>query len=249
MPDQDARELPLAGRVALVTGAAKRLGRSAALRLAREGADLAIHYRSSKDSAEAAAQEIQALGRRCVALQADLGDVSQIRGLFAAAAKRFGRLDILVNNAAVFGPGRLESATEADWDAVLDANLKSQFFCAQAAAPLLKRSGRGVIVNFASLGGLQAWPGHIPYCVSKAGVIMLTRCLAKALAPEVRVNAVAPGTITMLGDPPEWEAEYVRLAPLGRTGTSEDVASAVSFLIHAEFTTGQVLVLDGGRSL
>jgi NAD(P)-dependent dehydrogenase (short-subunit alcohol dehydrogenase family) len=219
------------------------------LRLAREGADVVIHYRSSKDLAEAAVREIQALGRCCVALQADLGDVPQVRALFAAAAKQFGQLDILVNNAAVFAPGRLESAGEAEWDAVLDTNLKSQFFCAQAAAPLLKRSGRGVIVNFASLGGLQPWPGHIPYCVSKAGVIMLTRCLAKALAPEVRANAIAPGTITMPGDPPAWEAEYVQLAPLRRTGAPEDIAAAVSFLVHAEFTTGQILVLDGGRSI
>jgi len=249
MLQRDTSEPSLAGRVALVTGAAKRLGRAAALRLACEGADLAIHYRTSKDSAEAAAREIRALGRGCVALPGDLRDVSQIRELFAAAVRHFGRLDILVNNAAVFAPGRLESSTEAEWDAVLDANLKSQFFCAQAAAPLLKRSGCGVIVNLASLGGLQPWPGHIPYCVSKAGVIMLTRCLAKALAPEVRVNAVAPGTITMPGDPPEWDAEYVQRAPLRRTGAPEDVASAVSFLIHAEFITGQILVLDGGRDL
>jgi NAD(P)-dependent dehydrogenase (short-subunit alcohol dehydrogenase family) len=154
-----------------------------------------------------------------------------------------------VNNAAVFYPVSFETATEDQWDIALDTNLRAQFFCAQAAAPLLRESGRGVIINFASIGGLLAWPAHIPYCVSKAGVIMLTRCLAKALAPEVRVNAVAPGTISMPGDPPEWEADYIRRAPLHRTGTPEDMASAVSFLIQSEFITGQVLVVDGGRTL
>jgi pteridine reductase len=135
------------------------------------------------------------------------------------------------------------------WDASLDSNLKAPFFCAQAAAPLLKQSGHGVIVNFADVGGLLAWPGYIPHCVSKAGVIMLTRCLAKALAPEIRVNAIVPGTITMPGDPPEWERDFIKLAPLQRSGRPADVASAVSFVVQAEFMTGQMVILDGGRTL
>lgn len=238
----------LSGRVALVTGAARRLGRAVALRLAREGADVVVHYRGSQADAAQVVSEIEALGRRALALSADLRDVKSIRRLFDEAARRFGRLDILVNNAAVFFPARLESATEEQWNTALDTNLKAQFFCAQAAAPLLRES-RGVIVNFASIGGLLPWPGFIPYCVSKAGVIMLTRCLARALAPEVRVNAVAPGTIPMPGDPPEWEADYIRLAPLKRTGTPDDIADAVSFLIRSPSITGQVLVLDAGRTL
>jgi NAD(P)-dependent dehydrogenase (short-subunit alcohol dehydrogenase family) len=238
----------LAGRVALVTGAARRLGRAVALHLAREGADVVIHYRGSEAEAAQTVSEIEALGRRAVALSADLREVKSIPRLFAEAAKRFGRLDILVNNAAVFFPARLETATEEQWDTALDTNLKAQFFCAQAAAPLLKES-RGVIVNFASIGGLLPWPGYVPYCVSKAGVIMLTRCLARALAPEVRVNAVAPGTISMPGDPPEWQADYIRLAPLKRTGSPGDIAEAVSFLIRSPLITGQVLVLDAGRTL
>lgn len=242
-------DAPLAGRVALVTGAAKRLGRAVALRLAREGADVVVHYGLSREEADNAAREIRSLGRRALVHQADLEQLSDIERLFAAVREHFGRLDILVNNAAVFAPAPLETSSELQWDTALDTNLKAQFFCAQAAAPLLKQSGRGVIVNFASLGGLLAWPGYIPYCVSKAGVIMLTRCLAKALAPEVRVNAVAPGTISMPGDPPEWEAEYVRLAPLRHTGTPDDITSAVSFLVQSEFITGQVVVVDGGRSL
>jgi len=192
--------------------------------------------------------EIEKLGRNSVALQADLCSVAQIQRLFQQTAERFGRLDILVNSAANFLPGRLEDAAEKTWDDALNTNLKAPFFCAQAAAPMLKKSG-GVIVNFADIGGILAWPGYIPHCASKAGVIMLTKCLAKALAPEVRVNAIAPGTITMSGDPSEWEADFIRRAPLHRAGNTNDIADAVSYLVHAKFMTGQVLVLDGGRTL
>ena len=234
--------------MALVTGAGKRLGRAVALRLAQEGADIAVHYNSSAKEAAAACAEIQALGRRAVAFPANLGSVDEIRRLFDQAGKEFGRLDVLVNSAANFLPASIISTTEEIWDRSLDTNLKAGFFCAQAAAPLLRRS-KGAIVNFADAGGLLGWPGYIPHSISKAGVVMLTKVLAKALAPEVRVNAIAPGTITMPGDPPEWEADFIKLAPLRRTGTPNDIADAVSYLIHAEFMTGHVLVLDGGRSL
>jgi len=240
--------LPLQGRVALVTGAGKRLGRAVALRLAEEGADLAVHYHSSAKEAEAVCADITALGRRATALPASLGSVDEIRRLFDQASKAFGRLDILVNSAANFLPASIVSTTEEIWDASLDTNLKAGFFCAQAAAPLLRRT-QGVIVNFADAGGLLGWPGYIPHSISKAGVVMLTKVLAKALAPDVRVNAIAPGTITMPGDPPEWEADFVKLAPLQRTGTPSDIADAVSYLVHARFMTGQTLVLDGGRNL
>ena len=242
------RPVSLAGKAALVTGAAKRLGRHVALRLAKEGADVIVHYHSSGADAQAAVNEIKALGRRAVALQADLAKVPEIRRVVDEAGKQFGRLDVLINSAANFLPGSIISTTEEVWNASLDTNLKAGFFCAQAAAPLLRRS-KGVIVNFADAGGLTGWPGFIPHSVSKAGVVMLTKVLAKALAPEVRVNAIAPGTITMPGDRPEWEADFVKLAPLRRTGTPEDVADAVSYLVHAEFMTGHVLVVDGGRSL
>jgi NAD(P)-dependent dehydrogenase (short-subunit alcohol dehydrogenase family) len=238
----------LQGRVALVTGAAKRIGRAVAMRLATEGADIVIHYNRSKSEADDAVVEIAKLGRKSVAVQADLCSLAQIKRLFQQTAEQFGRLDILINSAANFLPAHLDDTTEKMWDTALDTNLKAPFFCAQAAAPLLKQS-RGVIINFADVGGILPWPGYIPHCASKAGVIMLTKCLAKALAPEVRVNAVAPGTITMSGDPSEWEADFIRHAPLHRTGTPEDVADAVSFLIQAKFMTGQVLILDGGRTL
>jgi pteridine reductase len=238
----------LQGRVALVTGAAKRIGRAVALSLAREGADIVVHYNRSNSEADEAVAEIEALGRKSIALRADLRDVAQVQRLFQQTSKGFGRLDILVNSAANFLPARLEDTLEETWDAALDTNLKAPFFCTQAAAPMLKKFG-GVIINFADIGGILPWTGYIPHCASKAGVIMLTKCLAKALAPEVRVNAIAPGTITMSGDPSEWEADFIRRAPLHRAGTSEDVADAVSYLIHAKFVTGQVLVLDGGRTL
>jgi pteridine reductase len=241
-------DAPLENRVALVTGSAKRLGRAVALRLAREGADVVIHYHSSPAEARETVSEVEKLGHRAIALAADLGSVSEIHRLFQQTSDHFGRLDILVNNAANFLPTEFASTSEKLWDESLDTNLKAPFFCAQAAAPLLKQS-RGVIINFADIGGLLPWPGYIPHCVSKAGVIMLTKCLAKELAPEVRVNAIAPGTITMSGDPSEWEADFIRRAPLQRAGTTEDVADAVSFLVQSTFITGQVLVVDGGRTL
>jgi NAD(P)-dependent dehydrogenase (short-subunit alcohol dehydrogenase family) len=240
--------LSLARRVALVTGSAKRLGRTVALRLAEEGADVVIHYRSSAAEARSAVAEIEKLGRRGCAIAADLSSIADIKRLFDEAAKRFGRLDILINNAANFLPASIVSTTEEIWDASLDTNLKAPFFCAQAAAPLLRRA-KGTIINFADTGGLLGWPGYIPHSVSKAGVVMLTKVMAKALAPEVRVNAIAPGTISMPGDPPEWEADFIKLASLRRTGAPTDVADAVLFLVNAEFMTGQILVLDGGRTL
>jgi pteridine reductase len=238
----------IAGKVALVTGAAKRLGRAAAVRLAEDGADVVVHYRSSQLEAQDAVKEIEKLGRRSVAIGADLSSVAETKRLVDEGARHFGRLDILVNSAANFLPASMISTTEQVWDAALDANLRAPFFCAQAAAPWLRRT-QGVIINFADTGGLLGWTGYIPHSVSKAGVIMLTRVLAKALAPEVRVNAIAPGTITMEGDPPEWEADFVKLAPLRRTGKPEDITDAVLFLVQSKFITGQVLVVDGGRTL
>jgi NAD(P)-dependent dehydrogenase (short-subunit alcohol dehydrogenase family) len=239
----------LAGKVALVTGAGKRIGRSVALRLASEGADVAVNYRSSKGEADEVVAQIVAMGRRAVAVQADVAKRAAVIALFAAVEKEFGRLDILVNNAGMFFPAKFEELTEEQWDRILDTNLKSQFLCSQAAAPMLRRSGHGRIINFASLGGLLAWPAYTHYCVSKAGVIMLTRCLARALAPEITVNAIAPGTITFDGDAPGLAEDYVQRAPLHRTGTAKDIDDAVVFLVQSAFITGQVIVVDGGRTL
>jgi len=147
----------------------------------------------------------------------------------------------------MFSPAPLMEMTEAHWDEMLATNLKSQFLCAQAAAVMMKRQGRGRIINLSSIGGLLPWPKYTHYCVSKAGVIMLTRCLARALAPEITVNSVAPGTIQFPGELPD--EDYIRRTPLKRTGTGDDIAEAVFFLAQSDFITGQVLVVDGGRTL
>jgi NAD(P)-dependent dehydrogenase (short-subunit alcohol dehydrogenase family) len=247
-PNLLPKEKRLGGRVALVTGAGKRLGRAIALRLAEEGAGVALHYRKSEKETRELVSEIKNAGGRAEAFPGELASVQDIRRMVHEAGHEMGRLDILINSAANFLPSTMISTTEEVWDAALDTNLKAPFFVAQAAAQMLKRS-RGVIVNFADTGGLLGWPGYMAHSIAKAGVVMLTRVLAKAMAPEVRVNAIAPGTITMPGDPPEWETEFVKLAPLKHSGTTEDVVSAVSYLVHAEFVTGQVLVVDGGRVL
>jgi 3-oxoacyl-[acyl-carrier protein] reductase len=237
----------LDGQVALVTGAGKRIGRSIALRLAAEGADLVVNYRSSRADAEAVAAEIRAKGRKAVALPADVSKRSEVREMFTAAETEFGRLDILVNNAGMFFAAKFEELTDEQWDRIMDGNLKSQFLCAQAATPIMKKHGRGRIINISSLGGLLAWPSYTHYCVSKAGVIMLTRCLARALGPEILVNSVAPGTIQFPGEPPD--QDYIQRVPLHRTGTGDDIADAVIYLATSNFVTGQIVAVDGGRLL
>ncbi len=237
----------LEGQVALVTGGAKRIGRSIALRLAAEGADVAVNFNTSREDAEATAEQVRAYGRNASPIQADVSQREEVRKMFASVEREFGRLDILVNNAGRFFAAKFEEITDGQWDGILDANLKSQFLCAQAAAPVMKRQGRGRIVNISSLGGLLAWPGYTHYCVSKAGVIMLTRCLARALAPEILVNSVAPGTIQFPGEAPD--EEYIRRVPLHRTGTGQDIADAVAYLATADFVTGQIIAVDGGRAL
>jgi NAD(P)-dependent dehydrogenase (short-subunit alcohol dehydrogenase family) len=240
-------EEPLAGQVALVTGAAKRIGRSIALRLAADGADVAVNYAKSKREAEVVVREIKAAGRRATAIKADVSRRGDVKKLFATVEKEFGRIDILVNNAGMFFPATFEDLTEEQWDRIMDTNLKSQFLCAQAAAPIMKRQGRGRIINLSSLGGILPWPKYVHYCVSKAGSIMLTRCLARALGPEILVNSIAPGTIQFPGEPPA--GEYIRRVPLHRTGKGEDIAGAVAYLATADFVTGQTIVVDGGRAL
>ena len=246
MPPPPPQQL-LDGKVALITGGARRIGRSIALRLSAEGATIALNYRSSSIEAAELVAEIEASGRRAKAFQADVSRSGDVKALFAAIEKGLGRLDILVNNAGAFFPAKFEELTVEQWDSILDTNLKSQFLCAQAAAPMMKRQSRGHIVNISSLGGLLAWPAYTHYCVSKAGVIMLTRCLARALAPEILVNSVAPGTIQFPDEEPD--QDYIRIAPLHRTGAGEDIAEAVAYFVKSDFVTGQILAVDGGRML
>ncbi|HEV2288548.1 MAG TPA: SDR family oxidoreductase [Candidatus Acidoferrales bacterium] len=240
-------EKPLAGQVALVTGGAKRIGHSIIEKLAVEGADIVINYASSQMEAESLASEIRKLGLRALAIPANVSKKQDVQRMFQTIEREFSRLDILVNNAGMFFEADFLDLTEEQWDNIMATNLKAQFLCAQAAAPLLKRNGRGHIINISSLGGILPWPKFTHYCVSKAGVIMLTRCLARALAPEILVNSVAPGTIQFPGEAPD--EDFIRRAPLRRTGKGSDIADAVFYLASSDFVTGQILAVDGGRSL
>jgi 3-oxoacyl-[acyl-carrier protein] reductase/pteridine reductase len=235
----------LRGRVVLVTGAAKRVGRGIALALARRGARVAIHYHASEAEARATAADCGG----AALFRADLESVPEIVGLFEEVEARLGRLDGLVNNAARFTGFDPLEITEADWDFIHRVNLKAAFFCAQQAARIMLRHGGGRIVNISSLGGLRPWARHAHYCASKAGLIMLTRALAAAWAPAITVNSVAPGVIPF----EDIDAEGLRMierTPAGRGGTPEEIAQAVIYFLEAShFVTGQVLAVDGGLSL
>ncbi|HUP05329.1 MAG TPA: SDR family oxidoreductase [Bryobacteraceae bacterium] len=238
-PDAEA----LRGQTMLVTGAAKRIGRAIALRLAREGARVIIHYNGSEAEARRTAA---ACGGE--AIQANLESVAEIDRLFAELESRYGRLDGLVNNAARFTRFDPLTITERDWDFIHSVNLKAVFFCCRNAARLMRKSGGGRIVNLSSLGGLRPWAEHAHYCASKAGVIMLTRALAKAFAPEISVNSVAPGVIPFEDIDPEG-LRLVAATPARRGGRPEEVAEAVLFFLKSsKFITGQILAVDGGLS-
>ncbi len=230
----------VAGKVILVTGAAKRIGRSIALRLAAEGARVAIHYNGSEREARATAE---ACGGAPV-FQANLESVREIRGLF----ERVGRIDGLVNNAARFTRFDPLDIEEADWDFIHSVNLKSVFFCCQAAARIMLAGEGGHIVNISSLGALKPWADHAHYCASKAGVVMLTRALAKAWAPKISVNSVAPGVIPF-GETDERIERFIAATPARRAGTGDEIAEAVLFFLSGtRFITGQVVAVDGGLS-
>lgn len=237
--------------VAVVTGAGVRLGRAIALALHREGYALVIHFNRSRSGAAAVVRALRADGGEAVAVRADIRKAAGARSVISAAAKSYGRIDLLVNNAAVFRAATVFSATEKIWDEALDTNLKGMFFCSQAAAKLMLRKGRGgAIINIASIGGLQAWSGYLPYSVSKAGVVMLTRCLARGLAPSIRVNAVAPGTIILENERRTATHIPLRRIPLRRHGAPEDITDLVVYLAkRAGYVTGQVFAVDGGRSI
>jgi NAD(P)-dependent dehydrogenase (short-subunit alcohol dehydrogenase family) len=233
-------------KVVLVTGAARRIGRDIALRLAREGWAVSIHYHTSRVEAERTAAECGAAG----IFQANLESVDEIRRMFDEVGERLGRLDALVNNAARFTMKDPLEITEADWDFIHSVNLKAVFFCCQnAARVMLQDGGTGRIVNISSLGGLRPWSKHAHYCASKAGVIMLTKALAKAFAPRITVNSVAPGVIPFGGT----DARIDRLiakTPARRAGTGDEIAGGVLYFLRASnFVTGQILAVDGGLSL
>ena len=239
---------PLTGKTALVTGGAKRIGRAIALALAEQGADVAITYLDSQPEAENTVHSLAELDVEALALRCDLRDPLSITQSVTEVFDRFGRLDLLVNNAAIFESQTLQDITVEQWDNIFATNTRAPFLVAQAAYPHLK-TARGRIINIGSLGGLHPWPTHAHYCTSKAALHMLSQTMAKAWAPEISVNCVAPGMIVQGEIDPAYE-HFAAKTPMQRNGTAHDVAAAVLFFATGpHFITGQLLTVDGGLGL
>ncbi len=244
--------LPLAGRCVLITGGAKRLGAAIGRRLHAAGADLVVHYHQSRAAADALVAELEALRPgSALAVRADLREVERLPGLVAAAVARFGRLDVLVNNASTFYPTPVGTITAAQFDDLVGTNLRAPLFLSQAAAPTLA-AARGLIINMVDIHGRRPLRAHPVYSAAKAGLVMLTKSLARELGPEVRVNGIAPGPVMW----PERDledalkAEIIAKTALQRSGSPEDIARAAYFFaVDAPYVTGQILAVDGGRSL
>jgi pteridine reductase len=243
--------MQLSGRWALVTGAAKRVGRVIAREFAGRGANVVVHYNHSAADAADAVRELESLGVRALALQAELGVPAQVTALARDAEARTGGVAVLVNSASNYLRVPFDALTEETWDASLDVNLKAPFLLAWHLGRAMRDRGEGAIVNIADWAGERPYKDYLPYCVSKAGVICLTKALAKELAPSVRVNAVAPGPVLLPEDfGPEARAAVERATPLQRVGTPEDVARCIRFLVEeANFSTGGLFHVDGGRAI
>jgi pteridine reductase len=242
--------MDLKGKVALVTGAGRRIGRAIALELAAHGATVAVHYRASQAEAEAVVAEIAAHAGKAQTFGTNLEHVAEIEQMVSEILGSFGRIDILVNSASVFAPTPLAEITEREWDANLDTNLKAVFFLSKFAGAAMRRQGAGKIINLGDWAGIRPYKDYLPYSVSKSGLIGLTKALAKELAPQVQVNCIALGMVM----PPEnyTKEEVERLVsrtPTKKIGTPEDVARAVVFFCETDFATGSVLTLEGGRLL
>ena len=240
--------MTLNGRVALVTGGAKRVGQTVALALARRHAHVALSYRTSAREALRTVKAMQQLGVDALAIRADLSRSADVQRLIDKVRRRFGQLDILVNSAATFDRTPYDTLTERDWDRAIDTNLKGPFLCALYASRLMRQHGGGKIINVADWAGVRPYQDYLPYCVSKAGVIGLTKALAKELAPTIQVNAIAPGPIL----PPaamstSTRARIARRVPLRCWGSPHDIANTALFLIEGtDFMTGSVVFVDGG---
>lgn len=241
----------------VITGAGRRIGRGLALRFAEQSWNVVIHYGSSKEAAEHTLREVEQLGVQAMLVQADIRNRIEIHRALATAAEQFGRIDVLVNNAAMYPPSRpLADVTEELWREVLETNLFSEFFAAQAVAEIMQqqsineRGEQGRIINFASLGAYQVWRDRVPYNVAKAAVLQLTRALARALAPTISVNGIAPGTIEIPEDPAPGTLIPANRIPARRYGTIDDIFNAAWFFANdATYITGQTLLIDGGLSI
>jgi NAD(P)-dependent dehydrogenase (short-subunit alcohol dehydrogenase family) len=242
--------MDISGKVALITGSSKRIGRETAVELARRGAHVAIHYRSDEPGARETQRLAVQNGGKADVFHAELTNANEVDALFADLEKRLGGLDILVNNASVFDQAVLEESTPELWDAQMNSNAKAPFFIAQRAAPLMNRRGHGKIVNLVDVAGEIVWPGYFAYSVSKAALIAINRGLAKALAPAIQVNGIAPGPVLF---PEHYSADQKHLAVertlLKRAGSARDIVNAVVFLIENDYITGEVIHVDGGRHL
>ncbi len=236
---------------ALITGAARRVGRAVALELARRGCDIALHCNRSRDEAEAVADEIRAMTRRCAVVQTDLTEPNVWGGVIDATINALGSLDMLVNNASIFERMTLEDFNVDDWERMFRINVTAVAGLCHHAAGHLARSGRGCIVNLVDISADRPWSNHLAYCASKAALVNLTRSLAKGLAPAIRVNAVAPGIAVFPENYDEQlKTTLVNKVPLKRPGTPEDMARTVGFLCtEADYMTGQIVAVDGGRSI
>ncbi len=240
---------PLGGKAALITGGARRLGRASALALAQAGADVAITFQHSLREAQRTVIDLGSFGVRALALKCDITDEKSVRAAVKEVVKELGGIDILVNNAANYETVEFEKLTLKQWDAIFASNARGPFLVSREAAKAL-RERRGRIIHMGSLGGVQAWATHAHYCSSKAALHMLTRVMAKALAPEVAVNCVAPGMID-LGEraAKAFMRKMAKQTPMRRNGAGDDVAAAVLFFASApHFITGQILLIDGGLS-
>ena len=239
----------LKGKTVLVTGAAKRVGREIALALARRGADIAVHFNTSKAEAEKTAGDIASLGVRSGVFRADLGDDSAIEKMVSGVMGKFGRLDGMVNNAAVFFKTPFDTLTADEWDRTMSVNLRAVFLCCVHGGRAMLEGDGGAIVNIADWAGERPYRDYIPYCVSKAGVISLTKAFARTLAPRVRVNAIGPGPVLVPSDLSPAEArEIMEKTPMKRHGSPQDVANTVVFLFEgSDYLTGAFLPVDGGR--
>lgn len=241
--------MELAGRVALVTGAGRRVGRAIALALGRRRMRVAVHYNASDAGARDVVAELTAAGSDARAIRADLSRDETPNQLIRDVVAHFGALDVLVNSAAMMLRTPVGEVTTEQWDSMFAINLRAPFFCAQAASREMAERG-GVIVNIADLAGMETWPGFVPFGISKAGILQMTRALARALGPRIRVNAVAPGAVLLPEGVSQADADKLaRSTPLRRIGTPEDVAHAVIYLLEADYVTGETIVVDGGRNV